>query len=216
MKMRMHMAEADASPGSGAVAPAAAPTEPQASGAAPSPAVDAATVAAISAAVRDSLFAELRRSGALGKPDKKADAPANNGQSSASSPDLGRLRQLDRALARSGHGANLKDSAIARMEGAFLAEAPDDAAVWVKDYLDGYGVAAPQHVNQSQTAAPPARTGPSVSDGGAPPPAARVPLEEQKIYRMSPTDRDAYRNQIGLAEFVKRTIEQGKSVKFTK
>lgn len=113
------------------VAPAAgaASVTPQAQGAAPP--LDPAIVAAIAASVRDSVFADLRRTGQL----KQAKPPAettNPGQSAAG-PDLARLRQLDRAIARTGVGASLKDSIYQRMERDFQAESPPDAEAWVRE-----------------------------------------------------------------------------------
>jgi hypothetical protein len=178
------------------------PAEPQAQGAAPAFDLDA-FAAKVAEQTRNSMFAELRKAGVLGKQPKSVEAPANVGPAPAQ-PDMSRLRQFDRAIARTGQA--LQDAAIARMESAFVAESPSDADAWVREYLGSFGVAAPQPT-PSQTATAPARVGPPASDGGAPPP-SRVPLEQQDILRMSEGDRTALVKQIGPAEFSRRLLSQ--------
>lgn len=177
--------------------------EPQAQGAAPAFDLDA-FAAKVAEQTRNSMFAELRKAGVLGKQPKSVEAPANVGPAPAQ-PDLSRLRQFDRAIARTGQ--SLQDAAVARMESAFLAEAPTDADAWVRDYLGSFGVAAPPTQPPTHNATAPARVGPPASDGGAPPP-SRIPLEQQDILRMSEGDRAALVKQIGPAEFSRRLLAQ--------
>lgn len=172
---RILMTAVEASPGSGAPpaaapsSPGSAPTQAPASGAAP--AIDSATEEALIKRGRDAAYAELRRSGALkrsaieaieGPPKQTA---ATNGHAPAA--DLSTLRRLDRALTRGGRTIG-NDRAYDRLEKAFVAEAPDDADAWLKEYFEGLGVPA---VVSSATAAPTTnqpRTALPTSNAGAP------------------------------------------------
>jgi hypothetical protein len=183
---RILMNAADASPGSGA-APAVAPTtEPQAQGAAPLT-MDSVAKLVADALVqqRNSIFAEMRR----GRDDEKKPAKATSASSDAA-PDVSRLRQLDRALARTPHASKLSDSQYARLERAFVTESPDDASSWLTDYFGDVGsAAAPAAAGTTapNSAATAARTGAPASDGGAPA-ASQVPVDERRIVGMSQTD----------------------------
>lgn len=173
---------------------AVAPIEPQAQGAA-SAAVDTASIAQ---QVRDSLFAELRRSGVLKGPSKPT-APAPESSGAAPAIDL---RPLDRALMRSGQGAKLTDQAIQRMERAFQSEAPSNADEWVGEYLGGFGVTNTPTVSQPQiksAVAPP--SGPPVSDAGGLP-VSRSPVEQQDLVHMSESDRAHVISTKGISWYV--------------
>lgn len=208
---RICMQEADASPGSGQ-APVPAPTEPQAQGAAATPDIGQIVSDALRQQ-RDSIFAELRRSGVLGS-EKKSKSTETPAPPAAHQPDLGRLRQLDRALARTPHASRLNDAAYARLERAFVDEAPSDASQWLADYFEGMGIAQHQAAPSAATAAPaPARSATPVSDGGTPP-APRAPLEDRDILSLSKEDRDHLIKQKGPKWYIARVLEQnkGKSV----
>jgi hypothetical protein len=191
--MSTPLSQADATATTNVGGPTAqASTEPQAQGAAP--AIDLNAFAAqVEERVRNSMFAELRRSGAL-KESKKAPAPVAD---AAPSVDL---RSLDRALTRSGLGASLSDAAMQRMERAYQAEAPDDATAWVKDYLGGFGV-APTATQPATVSAPAPRNLTPASDGGAPP-APRVLPDEPDLLSASVADRAHYEKVLGPRKFV--------------
>jgi hypothetical protein len=202
MKPRILMQQEDSGSGSGAPAPT--PAEPQAQGAVP--AVDAS---AIAAQVRDSLFAELRRSGVLGK-----EKPAKPTATEPSAPPQINLRALDRAVARHPVAAQLSDRAYERMERAFQAEAPDDATAWIADYFQGMGVAAAQPATPAAPAAtiaaPAPRTAVPISSGGGSPPAPTVPLEERDILSLSESDRQHLIKQKGARWYMSKLAEQTK------
>lgn len=171
---RFLMNEEGASPGNG-TAPAPAPAaEPQAQGAAP--VVDAN---AIAQQVRDSIFAELRRNGALKEKSKGKEEPAPP----APAADL---RRLDRAARTNAHAQRLNDAAYQRLERAFAEENPPDAGAWLQDYFDGMGVAQQAAPAVATTTTTQQRSASPVSDGGTPP--ARLPLEEQQIVGMPKED----------------------------
>lgn len=201
---RFLMTEADGSPGNGAAPPAPAPAEPPAQGA---PVVDVEAIKAAAAqAARDAAYAELRRNGALGK-----DKPKANGEAvptPAPPPDLGRLRQLDRAVARTPHAARLSDAAYSRLERAFIEEAPSDAGVWLKDYFEGLGI-APTAAPAASTAQPPARSASPVSDGGTPP-VSKVSLEEADLRSLTESDRDHLIRTKGAGWYMRKLAEQDK------
>lgn len=164
-------------------APATAPARP---------AIDPAVLAEVARTVRDSVFADLRRSGQLKANPKAASAAPEETPAAAPSLDLGKLRSLDRALTRSGLGQRLSDRQMQRAEEAFLRESPDDAAAWVAEYFDGMSpgaTAAPTPAPQPSNATP-------VSNGGAPQ-TPRVPVEEQDLISMSKSDIDHLRKTKG-------------------
>lgn len=212
---RILMNAADASPGSGSESTSAAPSEPQASGAPAAPAIDIAAIVAEASAkaaeqARNAVFADLRRTGQLkeAKPSKATEPPASKDAAPAQ-PDLTRLRQLDRALAKTPHMARLSDSQHARLERAFAEESPPDVSAWLADYFGDLGTAAAPAVpvataaavttpNSAAASAP--RTGPPASDGGAPA-QSQVPLEERRIVGMSPSDIKHLIDTKGLAYY---------------
>lgn len=170
---RILMTAVEASPGSGAPpaaapsSPGSAPTQAPASGAAP--AIDSATEEALIKRGRDAAYAELRRSGALKRSAIEAiEGPPKQTPASGQAPaaDLSTLRRLDRALTRGGRTI-ANDRAYDRMEKAFVAEAPQDADAWLKEYFEGFGTpsAAPAATAPTTTAP---RTALPTSNAGAP------------------------------------------------
>lgn len=170
------MNEADASPGGGAPAPT--PTTPDAQ--AQEPAAQPITLEAIAKLLeqqKNSVEANTRRmiEGALGKkkggnappPDKDA-APG----AAPTQPQTVDMRAFDRATRR----LDLTDSALARMERAFAAEAPDDAAEWVKSYVDDLGIKAPsEKAATTPSGTAPATATPAASAAATPAPSTTVP-----------------------------------------
>lgn len=218
-------------PAGGSTPPAAAPPStpapanpPQAQGA---PQVDPALVAAIATAVtgavKDSVFAEARRSGLFpqGK-NKPAPTPADNGTPApAPAPDLSKLRALDRVLNRTGLATSLSDQQHGRLERDYLAEAPDNVDEWVKAYFPGTGGGAhspqaPASPASVPAATPAAASNPAVpqpgnalpvSDRGSPP-VPSVPLEERQILKMTPAEREELVRTKGATFYTQRLMQQ--------
>jgi hypothetical protein len=225
---RIFMQQEDGAPTGAPPPPAPAPTDPPAPGA--SPAVDVTAIAAaVAQQVKDGVFAELRRTGVLGK--EKAPKPVSEPPPSSTTtpppPDIGKLRMLDRAIARSPHAARLNDAAYTRLERAFIEETPADAASWLTDYFEGMGVsatptpAAPAAPAATPTApavpnaAPAPRTAVPVSGGGGSPPAPTVPLEEQDLLRLSKEDRDHLIKQKGPRWWMQTLAAQSRGKSLT-
>lgn len=143
-------------------------------------------------ATRNSVYAELRRSGALKKSavaameGRSVDKPAPAQQ--APQVDVSRLRQLDRALGALGLTDKLSDRAYQRAERAFLEESPEDAREWAKDYFS-IAAAATQSVPQTNTARP--QSDSPVTDRGSPAP-PRVNLDGIDLLTASDDDRQAF------------------------
>jgi hypothetical protein len=226
---RILMSEVDSGSGNGAAAPTT--TEPanvpQAQGDAVtiSKADLAALVAAETskavAAVKDSIYAEARRTFTGSKknqPAKTEEAPAETATAVAplsATEERAYLRGLDRALAAKG----IKPSAAQyeRAEKALLGERPESVESWVADYFDGYGGAQPSPT-QTQAAAPAAKpvSEHPVSNRGAPPP-AQTPLEELDLFTASESDRAAFIKSKGPKAYVALLQKQakGRTVRFT-
>lgn len=193
------MQEADGSPGSGAP-PAPAPTEPQAQGAPANAGAPTVDVAAIASAVRDAVFADLRRSGVLGKEKPKSNVEPT---------PQANLRALDRAVARHPHAPKLNDAAYSRLERAFADESPADASSWLKDYFEGMGIvesATPP--GPPAPPAPPQRNGPPLNGGT--PPAPKPDLENTPILDLSQADRDHLIKMKGPKWYLEQLAKQTK------
>lgn len=218
MFKRILMAEADASGGNGAPAPVAAPSDvpAPASGAALSitqDAFDAAIAAAVDkgfAKARDSFHAEARRVAAAPKAKTNAADPP---PTASPQPDPIKLRKLDRAI--NSAGVKLTDFAYELAEQAWMSSGDDsDPVAWVKGFSDRLGISASPAATPAPTPSPtnvtpatPARNAAPVSDRGSPPVSA-VPLEDQNVLSMSPTDREALRKLKGDKWFTDRVNEQ--------
>jgi len=199
----------------GGGAPAAAPptatpgapaAQPQASPGA-APAIDEAALRTAEQRGRDSAFAELRRSGAL----KKSALAAMDGTATPATPqgatqapaDPRLLRELDRAIGKSGMTDKLNEQQWKRAERDFLAEKPSDAVAWLKDYFPGIGTpAATTTPPTAATAGSPAPTNqhPASGAGGAP---ARgtIPLDQVNVLQMSPEDIAHHVARVGPSAF---------------
>ena len=208
---RILMSEADAPGGGNGAAPVATPATPS-EPAAPTPVAQAPSVDvdAIAAKVRDSLFAEMRKAGVLGKQNKtKTDEPA---PPQAPAPlDPFAMRKLDFALTKMGVSADLTQSQYERAHRDFASEAPGDAESWARDYFHGFKSSAPQP--QPVQTAPAPKPNPQsqspVSDRGSPPPNA-VPLHEADLWTMSESDRAALIREKGIKWYSDKLKAQGK------
>lgn len=222
---RILMNAADASPGSGTASTDAAQSDTQAQGAGASSTVDIAAIVteAVSKAVasateqtRNSIFAEMRRTGQIEK-SKPAKTEPTADKGAPAQPDLSRLRMLDRALAKTPYAARLNDKQYARLERDFVSESPDDAATWLSDYFGDLGTAAAPAAagtTAPEPAAPSPRTSPPASDGGAPAP-SRVPLAERRVQDMTASDRAHLIKEKGLSFYKSKVFAelQGQSVR---
>lgn len=197
---RILMSAIDAGGGLGGspLAPAPAqPTEPPAQPAAAQ--LDDATRKAIVAEARDSFFAEARRSGLLPSNDKSTRTRSRETTTETTSiPAIDPVAAISLvgALARAGH-TPASDRAFKRIARAFGEDAPTDVDVWVREYFDDIGVAqkpAPTNAPAQPVAPQAPATQPTRNDlpvtQRPPPPAAQIPLEDQRILDMSPADRD--------------------------
>jgi hypothetical protein len=195
---RILMSEADTSGGNGAVAPSVAVSPSESAAPVPTAPPAGVDVDAIAAKVRDSLFAELRRSGMFEK-QKPAQPPAKGESPSANpQPDPLRLRALDRALAKNGLASRLSDSQYQRAEKAFMAEDPPDVDGWTRDYFDGFGMPTPSPVNAQPAPGPAQPTNARPASDRGSPPAPQVPLYEQKLRDLTEADRSALIKEKGL------------------
>lgn len=213
------MAEADAggASGNGAAPTAVTPTSenvPQAQGAAAAFTKEqtdaiAAAVAKEVAGIKDSIFAEARRTFTEKRSKPKDESPSTPVAPSASDPHEERrvLRDFDRSLNRSGLADKVSAAQYSRAEKALLAERPDDVASWVSDYFAGFGTApAAATTPATAPAAPPKPTNERpVTDRGAPP-AAKT--EDPPLRSMAPDDLKALIQKIGPVEYRKRLFAE--------
>lgn len=152
------MAPEDSSPGGGSppagggASPPGSATAAPASGTAPAAtAIDPAALArevaaAVGPQVRDSIFAELRKSGVLGGKAGQAPQastaetpPAASGASALSLSDVETLLASRETFARELARFDIPDSAIARARQALNVEKPSDVASWAKTYATDMG-----------------------------------------------------------------------------
>lgn len=208
-RFKMLMNQQDGSPGGGAPAGTpGTPATPQAQGATPAAIDMQQLVSAVTAAVKDGVFADLRRSGVL-KPSKQQQTidvgeqptpPAPQAQAASQDPEkvVQRMRSFDRAVGK----ANLTDAQVTRMEKALKADSPDDVGAWCQSYLEEMGLVKPNTPNATNntpgTAPQASRSGPTMSDGGAP---ARDPglATEGQVWRMTTAETDSLIREKGYA-----------------
>ncbi len=214
---RILMSELDAG-GASAIAPAPAPDVPPQAQGAPVLSKEIAdaitsTVTQAVAGIRDSIFAEARRTFTV--PKQKAPAPdatpAPVATATPAQPDPIKLRALDRSLTKAGLATELSQSQYERAERAFAQESPEDVDGWVTDYFAGFKGSHVTPIAQPAATAPPKITpnAQPASDRGSPPP-AQVPLAEADISTMSESDRVALIKEKGLAWFVAKHKAQSK------
>ena len=227
---RIYMTEEDGSPGGGAAPPAPAPSP------AAQPAPEGDPLVQIKSAMNDviggfrteltafknSIFADLRKSGALGKdkpgetPPPPTATPAAPAVSATLTMDqvesmLEQTRVLERASVENG----LTDAQQKRMRLALKAEAPEDVATWAKTYLADMGLAkstttpTPTPPNPAPGIQP--STAPPVSDKGSPAPGGTVNWEAEFTrdpLRMSPAAKAAGEAKHGKEKFTKMRLER--------
>ena len=220
MFKRILMNQVDASPGNSAgAAPSDVPAAdvPQAQGAAPAMTKEmadaiASAVSTAVAGVKDSIFAEARRTFTAPKQPKTKDdaAPAPV----TGSLDPLKLRSLDRELSKTGLASRLTDAQYQRAEKAFAAEDPADTGAWVADYFNGFTAASPTATPapQATPAAPAQPTNAQPASSRGAPPAPQVPLDEMNVWTMSVQDRDAFIAKHGMKKYLEKARTQGKSV----
>jgi hypothetical protein len=228
---RILMNEADAGGGNGAAAPttSAEPVNvPQAQG--DTVTISKADLAALVAAeatkavtaVKDSIYAEARRTFAGSKKNQPApktdDAPAEAASAAAplsATEERAFLRGLDRYIATKGLKPNT--SQYERAERALLSERPASVESWAADYFDGYGIAQtstqPAQTQAAQSAQKPVAEHP-VSNRGAPPPSV-TPIEEIDLVHATESDRAAFIKTKGAKAYVTELQKQlrGKTVR---
>lgn len=204
-----------AQPAPAAPAPAATPAQGNA------PTFDSAALAReVAASVRDSVFAELRKSGALKKepaappPDKEHPTPP------AGAVDVEALIERRESLALALGRYDIPDTAIDRARKSFKAENPTDVGTWVAAFATDMGWRQRNSTAQPAPAGPPATptptipVGPPVTGGGPPPPSNPV-RTDTPIHKLSIPDREALRRQVGDIEFKNRLFREMASVQIT-
>jgi hypothetical protein len=220
MKPRILMTEADASPGGGS------PETPPKPNTTDQPPAQAATLTrddlkAFAKEMRDGIFADLRKAGAFEKKTKAPPPPEPTDSevqpsSAPPAPDLMKLRELDRAIAISGH--KVGSAAYKRIEREFTTDAPTNAEEWVKEYFADMGVAPPQAPPPPTTKGadpPPApKNDRPASDRGTPP-APRLPDNEVDLFSLSPEERIELQKRLPPKEFVALLRKQTKDRNFT-
>lgn len=190
-------------PNGGAVVVPVTPAPAQPGAAATPVTYTADDIAAAELRGRNGAYAEARRT-IEGKQPKKS-AAAEGGTPNTATPTS--YRALDRAV--NGSGRKLDDVTYARLERAFDAEQPENAATWLDDYLKGFGAsssaATPATANTAtSTPAAPAVQTPTtapVSNGGSTPP-AQLPIAEQDMLKLSTADREHLIKTKGLRWYV--------------
>ena len=223
MLKRILMNAVDASPGNSAgAAPADVPAAdvPQAQGA---PVITKEVADAIASAVtsavggiKDSIFAEARRTFTATKQTKTKDDGAPTPVSAGAAPDPLKLRSLDRELSKVGLASRLTDAQYQRAEKAFAAEDPADTGAWVADYFNGFtaasSTATPAAPVAATQAAPAQPTNAQPASSRGAPPAPQVPLDEMNVWTMSVADRDAFIAKHGTKKYLEKARQQGKSI----
>ena len=218
MLRRMLMNAVDDTAVTSTIAPA--PSETPAANATPVSlsAADITAALASDPSLRNAVMANLRRGGAMSA--TRAETPATT---TATTPqaqpeaapkplsvmaELQRIRSLDHA--RLAANVTATPAQIARMEAAFAAENPTNAAEWAADYVADMFTsikppAAPATQPATQPAAAPTQTTPvtnATNTPSSPPPV--VDQNSRSIMAMSNGERDELRARIGIAEFTKR------------
>jgi len=212
--------------GGGAVVPPAAAPAPSAPPSPPS--VETLLAAMDDPKLRDSFFAEMRRSGRIkgaAKPagtettTETAPAPKAVETEMVSRADLVRERAFTRSIAI--HGQGLTDRQIARMERSFETEKPSADAVgeWVAGYISDLGlkstvaattVTPPISQPQSPPAAPaptPAPAQPPVTNVGTPA-APSSPLENRNLLKLTAPETAELMKQHGVSKVRQLLREQ--------
>ena len=221
IKSRLMAPEGDPSPSGGGAPGTPAPTATPAPG--PAPAIDTAALARdVAATVRDSIFAELRKSGVLGKP---AAPPATDSVAPSGTPapapsvvDVEALLERRENFAHALGKFDVPESAIPRARKAFTSEKPDDVNGWVATFASEMGWKQRNAPAPASAGSPAATTAtattitPHVTERPGPP-AAHVVTDDTPLRSMSESDREAYRRKVGDIKFADRYLEELKGVR---
>lgn len=219
------MNEEGGSPGGGSVPPVAPATPPASTGAAPAaePTVPVSQLKAVIGEVfgefRNGLFADLRKSGALGKEKAEshpapqsppAAAPASSG---LSAEDVQSMMLQERVFARAEAEHKLTDAQVEWMRTALKGVPASELATRSSAFLRSMGIAkGASEPSTPPTPAVPQSTQPPISDKGAPSPggvtAWQRELAENPI-NMSPAAVNAMIAELGAEPARKRIIEAG-------
>jgi hypothetical protein len=222
---RLMAPEGDQPSGGGGATPPSPPSPPATPAApatGPAPTLDIAALAAqlapaLAGPVRDSIFAELRKSGVLKKDSPPAPDPAvaaaPTGNASLSAADvesmLGRRETFAYLLSQ----FEIPATALGRARQSFLAEKPDDVSSWVTGYATDMGWKqrnAQPPANGSggspPSSAPPA-TAPAQSTPSSSPP-ARVVTDDTRLIDMSEADIKAVVARLGYGKFKERVLAE--------
>ncbi len=222
-KLYRLLAPEDASPGGGSppppASPAPAPAATPAQG--PAPTFDTAALAReVAASVRDSVFAELRKSGALKKDTAAAPAPdKDTPPAPAGAHDVEALIERHQSLGLALGKYDIPETALARARQSFKADSPTDVGAWVTTFATDMGwkqrSSAAQPAPGIAAASPPVTpSGPPVTGGGAPPASDPV-RSDTPIHKRSIPDREALRREIGDIEYKNRLFREMASVQIT-
>ena len=235
MRTRVFRNQEGASPGGGAPA---APAEPDASTGTAAPAAPALTpdllksmiaeaVAGIGTEVKNGVFAELRRAGAL-KQDKPASTPTSEPappspsapQAGISAADMKAFVERTRTIERMAAKNEWTDAQLRRAESAMASVPIESLAQELTSFATEMNLVKseqkPQPVNSTNvTQQLPASTGQPISDKGSPAPGGVLDWEREfadKPHAMSKAARDRMDAKLGVdkarAERVRATMER--------
>lgn len=227
---RIFMTEEGGSPGGGAAPPA--PEQPAASPV-PSAEVLDQMKSAMNEVIggfrteltswKNGIFADLRKSGALGKaqptetPPTPSPAPTPTAAPASASLTMDQVETMleqTRVIERASVENGLTDAQVKRMKGALKAEAPEDVASWTKAYLADMGLVKAPATPTNPTAPNPSvspSTQPPASDKGSPAPGGVVNWEAEFTrdpLRMSPAAKAAGEAKHGKEKFTKMRLER--------
>lgn len=229
---RILMNEEGSSPGGG-VPPVVAPATPPASPGATPPAEPAVPISQLKTVIgevfgelRNGLFADLRKAGALGKekpvPEPSAAAPASPGLSMA---DVEAFVSRDRVLTRVEIENKLTVEQSGYMRAALKEIDPSELPAKAASYLTAMGLAKGAEPTPSTPAAAvvavPA-SGPPISDKGSPAPGSATNWEREYAENpigMSPAARAAMDAKYGVEKARRMRVEaaqrQGENIRVT-
>lgn len=226
---RFLMNEEGGSPGGGSAPPAAPPSPPASTGAA-TPAEPTVPVSQLKAVIgevfgefRNGLFADLRKSGALGK-EKPAEpsqqpqpqslsvaAPASSG---LSADDVQSMMLQERVFARAEAEHKLTDTQVEWMRTALKGVPAGELTTKASAFLRSMGIAkgASEPSTQPPAAAPVQSTTPPISDKGAPSPGGVTAWQRELTENplgMSPAAVTAMMSELGADVARKKIVEAG-------
>jgi hypothetical protein len=193
------MTEEGSSPGGGSPPPVESPAAPQGAPATAAQPDIPALIAQQFADMKNAIFADLRRSGALGKdkpaqasPPVPAPAPADPaaqpGTSGMTAAEVQSLMARERAFTRAIASAGLSPDQEAYVESTFRAVNPPDPHEWASTFIKVMGIGAKQPV---PTQAPPT--------SAAPPPAA-PPAPASNFSDKGPAASSAARDPMAILQ----------------